>query len=382
MAQIQCSYAELKPIHHLQPHPENPHIHSPEQIDRLAEIIDYQGIRHPIVVSKRSGFIVAGHGRLAALKKLNVSDVPIDYQDFADEAQEYEFIVSDNAIGKDEWAALDIELIQKKIDILPIKIPMLGLKDFEIKKLEPQSDEDEVPETPVEPVSKLGDIYEIGNHRLMCGDSTSIDAVENLMNGEKADFIFTDPPYGVGFNYNNSNDEGGEKYAETMREIWHIISSMNCPIVLTPGNNNVGLWFSFADFKMACWIKKNAMSPASVAHLNVFEILLCYGVKNRRSTDLFEYAVNYKQQDTGDHPCPKLLKLVEDAIGSWAPEKALLFEPFGGSGSTLIACEKTNRKCFMMELDPHYCDVIVTRWVKYTGQTKIKRNGEEVTWNG
>ncbi len=99
---IKCTYAELVPIHKLQPHPENPHKHSGQQIERLAKLIDYQGIRHPIIVSKRSGFIVVGHGRLMALKKLNVSVVPVDYQDFENEAQEYAFIVSDNAIGKDE----------------------------------------------------------------------------------------------------------------------------------------------------------------------------------------------------------------------------------------------------------------------------------------
>lgn len=132
MIEIKCSYTELVPVHKLIEHPKNPHIHSPEQIDRLAKLIDYQGIRHPVIVSKRSGFIVAGHGRLMALKKLNVSEVPVDYQDFQNEASEYSFIVSDNAIGKDEWAALDVSAINTEAISLDLEIEQLGLKDFYI----------------------------------------------------------------------------------------------------------------------------------------------------------------------------------------------------------------------------------------------------------
>jgi hypothetical protein len=130
MSNVKCSYKELIPIHKLIEHPKNPHMHSPEQIERLAQLIDHQGIRHPIIVSKRSGFIVAGHGRLQALKKLMIANVPVDYQDFENEAQEYAFIVSDNAIGKDEWAALDVEAIKKEIEILPIEVKQLGLNEI------------------------------------------------------------------------------------------------------------------------------------------------------------------------------------------------------------------------------------------------------------
>lgn len=146
MPQIECSYKELMPIHKLQPHPKNPHIHSPEQIQRLAKLIDYQGIRHPIIISKRSGFIVAGHGRLEALKKLNADKVPVDYQEFENEAQEYAFIVSDNAIGKDEWSVLDFGEINKYITELgpDLDLENLGLKNFHIDLNEnsPESDQE------------------------------------------------------------------------------------------------------------------------------------------------------------------------------------------------------------------------------------------------
>lgn len=357
-------------VNKLKNNPRNRNHHGQEQIDRLCRLIEFQGFRVPIIVSNQSGYIAAGHGRLLAAKKLGMKDVPVIYQDFESDESEYMFGVSDNAIGA--WAELDLSGINSDIANLgpDLDIDLLGIEDFVLEpaeKFEAQCDEDEVPNVSVESISRPGDLYVLGNHRLMCGDSTSITDVELLMNGEKADMVFTDPPYGVGFKYSSHQDKGGEKYADFMREIWQTLSTMNCPIVLTPGNNNVGLWFSFADFKMACWVKKNAMSPASIAHLNVFEILLCYGVNQKRNTDLFEYAVK-QQSDVGDHPCPKLLGLVEDVIESWAPPRALLFEPFGGSGSTLIACEKTNRRCFMMEIDPHYVDVIIARWEKFTGK--------------
>lgn len=411
MAEIMCAYAELKPLHKLQPHPENPHKHSQEQIDRLAKLIDYQGIRHPVIVSKRSGFIVAGHGRLAALKKLGVSDVPIDYQDFEDEAQEYAFIVSDNAIGKDEWAALDVELIQKKIDIVPIQIPMLGIKDFEIKKLDPQSDEDEVPETPAEPVSKLGDMYEFGSHRLLCGDSTSIDAVEKLMNGDKAALVITDPPYNVAVNdesdeslkARNRRSDGltikNDKMSEQDFNQFLLSVFNNYQIAMTEG---ASIYVFYADsmtipfmstfieagfhFAQNCiWNKQQFVMTRKDYHYKHEPVL--YGWKkgaahswmaDRKQSSVWNFDRPFKSEL---HPTMKPISLIEYPMLNSSSVGSSILDLFGGSGSTLIACEKTNRKCFMMELDPHYCDVIVSRWCKYTGQTKVKRNGEEVVWD-
>lgn len=366
-AKIHCKFDELLDPKKLKDHPKNRNKHGSDQIERLAELYKYHGIRHPIIVSTRSKCIVAGHGRKLAAIRAGIK-IPVVYQDFESDEAEYAFIQSDNAIAL--WSDLDISAINADLgDLGPdFNIDMLGIKDFtlDVAEKEGLTDPDEVPEV-VEPKAKLGQIYKLGEHRLMCGDSTSIEAVEKLMNREKANFVFTDPPYGVGFQYNKHEDKGGAEYVDFIRKIWHILSSMNCPMVLTPGNVNLNLWLKFSDFKLACWVKKNAMSPASNAHLNLFEIILTYNVKQKRNTDLFEYSVK-QQKDVGDHPCPKILDLVVDAIDSWAPTNAILFEPFGGSGSTLIACEKTNRKCFMMELDPHYIDVIIARWEKFTGK--------------
>ena len=150
-----------------------------------------------------------------------------------------------------------------------------------------------------------------------------------------------------------------------MIEMWNIVVSLQCPIVLTPGNINLGMWIGFADFKVDCWVKKNAMTPSSISYLSVFEIILLYGVKIKRNTDLFEYSVK-QQKYIGGHSCPKLFEFIEDIINSWAPNKSILVDTFLGSGSTLIACEKTDRKCFGLEIDEHYCAVILERWHTFT----------------
>jgi len=189
------SWVEIKT---LKPHPKNPNKHSKEQIKRLAEIIKYQGFRSPVVVSNRSGYIVAGHGRVEAAIQNGLSKVPVSYQDFTDDEQEYAHMTADNAIA--DWATLDLSAINKDIIELgpDFNIDMLGIKDFEIEPADKYEDKDAdaVPEK-VEPKAKLGQIYKLGEHRLMCGDSTDKDAVARLMNGEKADMVFTDPPYGI-----------------------------------------------------------------------------------------------------------------------------------------------------------------------------------------
>lgn len=378
---VRCKYDELVDPKTLKANPKNRNAHPPDQIKRLAQILEYQGFRYPIKVSKASGFVTSGHGRILAALESGQRLVPVNYQEYESPEQEYADVVADNSIAS--WADLDFSGINTDLaDLGPdFDIDLLGIKDFTLdpEKLMPQCDEDEMPDQ-VPAISVLGDLYELGGHRLICADSTSIDAVDRLMNGEKADMVFTDPPYGVGFNYNEHNDEGGDRYAEFIKEVWQVMQTLGCPIVLTPGNKNLGLWLSLADFNLACWVKKNAMSPSAISHLNIFEVILLWGVKERRSTDLLEYSV--KQQDgVGDHPCPKLLAVVEDAIESWGPNAKVLFEPFGGAGTTLVACEKSNRRCFALEIDPHYVDTIVSRYVKFTGNNKIKRNGDPMEWS-
>lgn len=389
------------PIQDLKPHPKNPNTHRPQQIERLADLIKYQGWRLPIIVSKQSGFIVSGHGRLMAAQYLNLKDVPVSYQDFLDEDQEIAFLVSDNAIAS--WAELDLGLINSFLPTFDpdFKIDLLGLEDFVIEPADKLGmvDEDSVPEY-VEPKTRLGDIYELGSHRLLCGDSTSIDAVEKLMNGQKAELLWTDPPYGVSYTQKNEwlNSLGtGHRLTKAiqndsqtpaeMNELWftvlsnaHLVLAEKCSyyIASPQGGDLMMMMMSItrAGFQlkhMLIWVKNNHVLGRCDYNYKHEPIL--YGWKENGTHEFYgagrckTSVWDFNKPTKNDlHPTMKPVELIEESILNSTARNSSVIDLFGGSGSTLIACEKTSRKCFMMELDPHYCDIIVARWEKYTGK--------------
>ena len=261
--QIQAKDIQLVKIETLKPHPKNMHKHSKDQIDRLCKLIEYQGFRNPIIVQKGTDLIVAGHGRILAAKKLKIKEVPVIYQEFESEAQLYSYIVSDNAIGKDSWATLDLSMINTEmLDFGPdFDIDMLGIKDFviePIEKFEAQTDEDEVPEV-IHPITRRGDIWLLGNHRLMCGDSTMINDVDKLMNSEKADMVFTSPPYngdthldyGKGDNkklYENNTDKWtSEEYIDFCHQVLNNIFSNTNGFIFWNVNYNAKSRFEYIE---------------------------------------------------------------------------------------------------------------------------------------
>lgn len=393
-----CSYLELIEPHKLTPNPKNPNIHSKEQIDRLAKIIDYQGQRSPIVVSNRSGFITKGHGRLEAIKKLGWEKVAIDKQDYEDEAQEYADIVADNAIA--EWAQLDLKQINMDfLDLGPeLDLEMLGLKDFIIEpleKLEGLTDEDEVPEV-AHPITRRGDIWILGNHRLMCGDSTMIDDVEKLMNGEKADMVFTDPPYNTGMSEKTNTGSTwlshmfNDNYTD---EEWQKFMSDFCVSydLFTKNNSFIYVCLDWRrSYELVPYLKKHW----KFSNLIVWDKLVhglgsdykythefihvCKKGKpplasNKEGEKEYQdvWRIQRKMGKDEEHATKKPIELCERAIRHGSKYKDNILDLFGGSGSTLIASEKNNRDCFMMELDEKYCDVIIKRWEQYTGKKAI-----------
>lgn len=374
---IESKEIKLVPLSEIKLNPKNRNKHPVDQIERLVEIIKYQGFRRPVTISNLSGFLSCGEGRYLAAKKLKLNAIPVMYQDYESTEQEYADGIADNAI--DKWAELDLTSIQNDLAELPkdFDINFLGIKNFELDSTtEGLCDEDDVPEV-VEPKSKLGDIYKLGNHRLMCGDSTSIDAVEKLMNGEKADMVFTDPPYGVGYKYNSHDDNvSKEDHFKFLKDLIGLATSLSKRFILTPGCNNLEVInIDPKPSHVGCWTKTNAMSPGRVTHFWTWEPILFYGKwKRKRGNDVFNFPVG-KQPDVGDHTCPKPLSLWQDIVENFSDINESILDLFGGSGTALIACEKTNRKCFMMELDPHYCDVIVARWEKFTGNKSELING-------
>lgn len=391
---------KLVPISELKLDPKNRNTHPPEQIKRLAKILKAHGWRYPVKVSNQSGLVRSGHGRIEAAKLNGWSEVPVQFQDYASTEEEYADAVADNAIAS--WAELDLSGINSDLGELgpEFDIDLLGIKDFVLEpaeKLEPQCDEDEVPEK-VEPKTKRGDIYQLGRHRLMCGDSTAIDDVEKLMNGEKADLWLTDPPYGVGYRSNGA-EEKHDKIAnddlplEEMAAFWttvasnaHIVSSDQAPYYwfACQGGDQMMMMMSIgrANWKVRhelIWVKDSLVMGRCDYHYKHEPIL--YGWKidgthkwysDRKQTSVLEFARPKKSEE---HPTMKPVELVEYLIGNSSAPGNIVLDTFGGSGTTLIAAEKTNRKARLIELSPKYCDVIVARWEKYTGKKAELLNG-------
>lgn len=399
---IHCLHDKLVSIDKLKAHPKNRNTHPKDQITRLAKILKYQGWRYPIKISKRSGFITSGHGRLEAARVNGWKKVPVNVQPYESDEQEYADVQSDNAIAS--WAELDFSGINTDLgDLGPdFDIDLLGIKNFEIDVADKEglTDEDEVPEH-VEPKTRLGDTYQLGAHRLMCGDSTSIDAVDKLMNGEKADMVFTDPPYNIAEKTtgyassaptNKQNEklmscdwDKGFKFEEIQASLFSALSD-NCSVYICTSSflaHSIWLWMeAVLDHSSYCiWSKPNPFPSLAKRHWAFSTELVCHGTRGK-------HVFNYPNQgnalsvwtipigEGGLHPTQKPVRVPEHAIAHSSIVGQTVLDLFGGSGSTLIACEKTNRKCFMMELDPHYCDVIVARWEKYTGRKSELVNGQ------
>jgi DNA modification methylase len=381
-------------IDEIQLNPKNRNKHPKDQIERLCDIIKYQGFRNPLIISNRSGLLVAGHGRLIAAKKLKLKTVPVTYQDFDSEEQEIAAGVSDNAIAL--WADLDLEGINADIpDLGPdFDIDLLGIKNFKIDLAENEglTDPDEVPETPKESPVCRGELFRLGKHRLLCGDSTSITDVERLMNGEKADMVFTDPPYGYKY---ESNYQDKHKMLENDDKILnfmpcaHAASAENAAIYIFGSHQTINKWRDLIDkhFKyknLIVWKKNNwSMGDLGGAFAGQHELILFahkgrITLRGERSRDVWEF----DRDPPKDHPTQKPVSLIEFAINKTSDKGMSVLDLFLGSGSTLIACEKTNRQCYGIEIDPHYCSVILDRWAAFTGKDPVRLNddGTETPW--
>lgn len=401
---IKCSHSKVVDVAVLMPHPRNPNVHTTEQIKLLAKIMKHQGWRNPIVVSKRSGFIVAGHGRLQAAQLNKWSSAPVDEQDFENEADEYAHMVADNKIA--ELAEIDLSMVNTDVgDLGPdFDLDLLGIPGFEIEVADkiPGADEDEIPEY-VEPKTKLGDIYQLGNHRLMCGDSTSIDAVEKLMNGEKPEMVYTDPPYGIdlqteyqqGFGVGSltKGRKGTDQKIPETKDYRRVIGDSapfdpgillgyfhDCPEVFLWGANYY--WEHLSNSLSSSIVVWDKRVSEGLRKMHGNQLELCWSKTKHTQTVIPITWCGAYGSDEGKaghkkvHPTQKPVKLAEYFFNEWGEQEDKVVDLFGGSGSTLIACEKTNRTCFMMELDPHYCDVVVARWEKYTGKKAELLNGQ------
>jgi len=364
------------------PYAKNARTHSDEQVAQIAGSIKEFGFNNPVLVDKDNS-VIAGHGRLMAARKLGMDKVPVVELDHLTESQRKAYVLADNRIALNSgWdtSMLSLELQDLKDDI---DLSLLGFDPDELDALlnpveetEGLTDEDSVPDVPNEPKTKLGDIYILGNHRLMCGDSTSIDAVDKLMDGNPVDLIFTDPPYNVGFNGRSGkhdvikNDNLSESDFETfIGEVCNTIKAINPKAYYIWCNwNFYGILQGKLDYKTCIVWAKNVFGMGN-GYRHQHEFCLFNGkidevVKNE--SDLWEVKKDTKYV----HPTQKPVALSVRAFGNHVKLLNVL-DLFGGSGSTLIGAEQTGRKAFVMELDPKYCDVIVTRWEQFTDKKAV-----------
>ena len=374
---------EMVSVDALIPYAKNARTHSDEQVAQIAGSIKEFGFNNPVLVDKDNS-VIAGHGRLMAARKLGYKEVPVVKLEHLTESQRKAYILADNRIALNSgWdtSMLSLELQELKDDI---DLSLLGFDADElnamlnpIEETEGLTDEDSVPEVPVEPKTKLGDIYILGNHRLMCGDSTSIDAVEKLMDGQKADMVFTDPPYGVDYKgINNDSRDGLEDLLRGAFANYLAVSKSGASIYCFHSDRCADVFHRvFREFfhfsSMIIWAK-NSLTLSQTDYQSQHEPCL-YGWMNngshswysdRKQTSVWKFD---KERFEG-HTTPKPVGLVERAINNSSKGGDLIIDLFGGSGSTLIATEKIGRQARLMELDPKYCDVIVKRWEDFTGK--------------
>ena len=393
------------PVDRLIPFARNARTHSADQVSQIAASIAEFGWTNPILAGA-DGIVIAGHARLLAARKLGMTEVPVIVLDHLSETQRRALVLADNQLALN--AGWDAEMLRVELEALQedgFRLDIVGFSDEELENLlrgpeqtvEGLTDEDAVPETTETAVTVPGDIWVLGQHRLLCGDATQFEAVERVMAGGLADLTWTDPPYGVNYGATMkdklrgksriiANDNLGKGFgpflydacvnilAVTKGAVYICMSSSELHTLEKAFREAGGHWSTFV-----IWAK-NTFTMGRADYQRQYEPML-YGWKE--GSDHFWCGA----RDQGDvwfvkkphkndlHPTTKPVELIERALHNSSKTRDTVFDPFGGSGSTLIACEKTGRQARVIELEPKYCDTIVARWQKFAGKTAVLEDG-------
>jgi len=391
MDDLKIEYLDVKD---LKPYDRNARKHQDEDVAAIVNSIKEFGFSDPIGVWGADNEIVEGHGRLEAAKKLKMDKVPVIHLDHLTDEQRRAYALAHNKTAElSSW--LDDVLSDELDNIFDIDMSEFGFDLDSIVENEPEIQEDEAPEVPEEPKAKLGDLYEVGGHRLICGDSTDIAVIDRLMDGVKADMVFCDAPYGYKYesNYQDKYEmlQNDDKILDFIPAIWGTMKD-NCPVYEFCGWQSLKQWFEYFENtslnlkNVIIWKKNNwSMGDLKGAYAGQYEVIL-YLNKGRvelngaRDTDIWEF----DREPPKMHPTMKPIELIAYALNKSSEKSDAVLDCFGGSGSTLIACEQLNRKCYMCELDPHYIDVIIQRYINLKGSDEdvyLIRDGEKIPYS-
>jgi DNA modification methylase len=408
-----CSFDKLVSPIDIIGNPRNPNKHPDEQIKLLAHIIQSQGWRAPITVSKKSGFVVRGHGRLAAALSFGAEVVPVDYQDYGTEAEEWADLIADNRIAElseidnNELAALIAEMDNGELPILLTGYDEGSLQDLidSLSGGENNADEDKFDidgelDKPV--FSKTGDIWSLGRHKVVCGDCTSSEAYTALMQDKQANLILTDPPYGIDYEgaagkIQNDKFANDDKFREFLASAFKAMESHlandGCIYVFHADRKGLPFRQAFdeAGFYVAAtcnWVKPSFVLGHGDYQYGHEPIL--YGWKksgkhkwfgDRKQSTVWHCD---KPSRSEKHPTMKPIPLLGIPISNSTQTNGIVLEPFGGSGSTLICCEQLGRECYAIEIEPKFVDVIVNRYIETVGNedgVTVLRDGQEIPYS-
>ncbi len=413
------------------PYANNARTHSDEQVAQIAASIREFGFNNPILIAG-DDTIIAGHGRVMAARKLNLPEVPCRRLEHLSKRQQKAYILADNKLALNAgWENNLLSLELTELADSGFDITLTGFTQEEMDALKPievtegLTDEDAVPEVPEEPVTRLGDVWLLGRHRLMCGDSTNIDAVDKLMDGQKAQFCFTSPPYADQREYNGGKELSTEHLATFIRTAAGFCDFFAVNLGLSRKDGEINqYWDDYVaeakncGLKMLSWnIWNREGMGGSIGNMTAMfpiehEWIFVFGndVKNINRTRFNKHggesgkstirqkdgettpnnwAINNKgkigtvftcdfARGKKEHPAMFPVEFPMSYIESCTNSNDVVYEPFGGAGSTMIACEKLGRQARLMELDPKYCDVIVKRWQDFTGKkATLESDGRE-----
>lgn len=410
MQQLQVEYIDIQD---LIAYKRNARTHSDEQVEQVANSIQEFGFTNPVLVDEHNE-LIAGHGRTEAAKRLGMKEVPAIRLIGLSEAQKKALRIADNQLalnaGWDE-DLLKIELADLQVENFDLDLLGFSLNELDDLLVEDSNSEagsevveDEIPEAPEEPKTKTGDVWILGKHRLMCGDSTKLDAVEKLMNGEKADIAFTSPPYNASKTpseltakktskyLNDDDNKSAEEYCQFLCDFTVnslAFSNYSFVNIQSLANNKLALIDYLYSLKnnyadTIIWDKVHGQPAMGSNILNsVFEYVHIFSHKANRVVGAKQFrgtlnnVIHIKQQSKNEfshiHNATFPIEFAEHFVKNFS-EKSVL-DLFSGTGTTLIVCEKLRRKCYGMELDPRYCDVIIKRWQEMSGGEAVRSDG-------